>query len=209
MANPNDFYIFGKLSATRFQRRHLQHRRPCSLQPLKIGPRRGGGGYLAQQKKTHLRNIREQLPRVEIRHEVRLGADEGIEVGGLVVRPDDEGDDSPHGNDAVVPLPARPLLEGPHLFEGTKPKQTEREKSSCHHVAKVVHTINSLYSTGPKQTERIMLSTLLKTVLTQFDAFDADKKRQRTWTGRARNVRRLHSTHNIAQWWGPCLVPDE
>lgn len=71
--------------------------------------------YFEVQTNAYLGYVREKLARVQVRHEVRLGADERIEVGGLVVRPDHESDDAPYSHDAVVALPAGALLERPHL----------------------------------------------------------------------------------------------
>ena len=74
---------------------------------------------------AYLGCVRQQLPRVQVRHEVGLGADERVEVGGLVVGPDDESNHAPHGDNPVVALPARALLECPHLRRGTHPYDTK------------------------------------------------------------------------------------
>lgn len=79
---------------------------------------------------AYLGCVRQQLPRVQVRHEVGLGADERVEVGGLVVGPDDESNHAPHGDNPVVALPARAFLECPHLRRGTHPYDKFRTSST-------------------------------------------------------------------------------
>lgn len=91
---------------------------------------------------SHLRYVREELSRVKVGHEVGLGADERVEVGGLVVRPYHESDDTPHGNHPVVALPAGPFLERPHLIWTTSIKRFSVARRSSYQQKSLVNDNN-------------------------------------------------------------------